>query len=130
MDAVGLSVSHGGRAPRKTPTRVVRAPWRRGAWSSAELALALQAQRAEFLSIIGKRGDARGLPQEVLEEVVNDAICVVVMMRRPVRTEEHMLGAFWTTARILLRQRHEGRNRLRLWRQTRRGRVDLATHLV
>lgn len=51
-----------------------------------EVALALQAQRAELLSVIGNRGDARGVPQDVLEEVVNDAICVVVMMRKPVRT--------------------------------------------
>jgi hypothetical protein len=114
MDAVGLPVSHGGRAPREAPTRLVRAPWRRGAWSSAELALALQAQRGELLRVIGKRGDARGVPQDVLEEVVNDAICVVVIMRNPVRSEEHLLGAFWTTARMLLRQHHEGRHRLRV----------------
>lgn len=73
------------------PPQGLRAPWRRGAWSSAEVALALQPRRAELLA---KRGDARGLAAEVLEEVVNDVMCVVVMIRRPVRWEEHLLGAF------------------------------------
>lgn len=69
--------------PRQGPSRRLRAPWRRGAWSfSAEVALALHAQRAELLRTIRTRGDARGVAETILEEVVSDAICVVVIMRR------------------------------------------------
>jgi len=130
MDSVGLSLAQGSRVPRKPAPRALRAPWRRGAWSSTEVALALQAQRAELLSAIGKRTDAHGMPREVLEEVLNDAICVVVMMRKPVRSQEHLLGAFWTAARILLRQHHEGRHSLRVGSRTRVGLEDVAAQLV
>lgn len=87
MEAFESSPSQGMRVRRRTPPQGLWAPWRRGAWSSAEVALAVQPRRAELLSALPKRGDARGLAPEVLEEVVNDVICVVVMMRRPVRSE-------------------------------------------
>jgi hypothetical protein len=58
----------------------LRAPWRRGVWSRVEVAAALQAQRAELLRVLSARGDSRGLSETVLEEVVDDAIGVVVMM--------------------------------------------------
>lgn len=45
---------------------------------------------------------------------MNDAICVVVMMRRPIVSDEHLIGAFWTAARILLRQHHEGHHSVRV----------------
>jgi hypothetical protein len=130
MESVGLSDSHGRRVPRRAPPRLLRAPWRRGKWSSAEVALALQGQRAELLSILGNRGDARGVGQEALEEVVNDAICVVVMMRKPIGSEEHLLGAFWTATRMLLRQHHEGRQNVRVGSRTRVGLDDVAARLV
>ena len=59
--------------------------------------------------------------QTVLEEIVDDAIGVVVMMRRPICSEAHLMGAFWTTARILLRQHYEGRYRLRVGSRSRVG---------
>jgi hypothetical protein len=114
-----------GRSPRR-----LRAPWRRGAWSSAEVALALQRQRGELSRTLAARGDARGLPETVLEEVLNDAICVVVMMRRPIVSEEHLLGAFWTTARILLRQHRDGRHSVRVGSRSRVGLESVAAHLL
>jgi hypothetical protein len=106
-------------APRTA--RRLRAPWRRGAWSSTEVAAALQSQREELLAAIARRGDARGLAASTLEETVNDAICIVVMMGRPIVSEQHLMGAFWATARILLRQHHEGRHSLRLGSRARVG---------
>jgi hypothetical protein len=49
MGAVDLSISQGLRArgTREGSVRLLRAPWRRGAWSSAEVALALQRYRAK-----------------------------------------------------------------------------------
>jgi hypothetical protein len=130
MESVGFSVSHGSRVPRGAPTRRLRAPWRRGVWSSAEVASALHAQRAELLTAIGNRSDARALAPDVLEEVVNDATCVVVMMRKPIRSEEHLLGAFWIAARMLLRQHREGRHTLRVGSRLRVGLEDVAAHMV
>jgi hypothetical protein len=106
-------------APRTA--RRLRAPWRRGAWSSTEVAAALQSQREELLAAIARRGDARGLAASTLEETVSDAICIVVMMGRPIVSEQHLMGAFWATARILLRQHHEGRHGLRLGSRARVG---------
>jgi hypothetical protein len=57
----------------------------------------------------------------VLEEVVDDAIGVVVMMRRPISSEAHLMGAFWTAARILVRQHREGRHRVRVGSRSRVG---------
>jgi DNA-binding CsgD family transcriptional regulator len=121
MGSVELGISHATRAQRERSLRRPRAPWRRGAWSATEVAVALNAQRNELLGVLRLRGDARGLSETVLEEVVSDAICVVVMMRRPVVCEEHLLGAFWTATRILLRQHHEGRHSLRLGSRSRVG---------
>ena len=61
------------------------------------------------------------MPAGVLEELVNEAMCVVVMMRRPVVCEEHLMGAFWTAVRLLLRHQREGRRDLRVGS---RGRVQ------
>jgi hypothetical protein len=123
-------ISQGTRVSRQKPRRRLRAPWRRGAWSSAEAAQALQAQRADLLRTLSCRGDARGVPEAVLEEVVNDAICIVVMMRRPIVSEEHLIGAFWTAARILLRQHHEGRHSLRVGSRSRVGIEAVAAQVV
>jgi hypothetical protein len=67
------------------------------------------------------RGDARGVPVGVLEEVVNEAICIVVMMRQPIVCEEHLMGAFWTAVQLLLGHYREGRRGLRVGRRTRVG---------
>jgi DNA-binding CsgD family transcriptional regulator len=121
MGSVELGISHGRRAQREKSLRRPRAPWRRGAWSATEVALALNAQRDELLGVLRSRGDARGVSETVLEEVLSDAICVVVMMRKPVVSDEHLLGAFWTATRILLRQHHEGRHSLRVGSRSRVG---------
>jgi hypothetical protein len=123
MGSIDLSVSQGSQAHRRREgsVRRLRAPWRRGAWSTGEVALALQAQRAELLRALCARGDARGVPGEVLEEVVNEAICIVVMMRRPIVSEEHLMGAFWTAVRLLLRHYREGRHGLRVGSRVRVG---------
>jgi hypothetical protein len=123
MASLDLSVSQElqARSPRTGAVRRLRAPWRRGAWSTGEVALALQAQRADLLRALRARGDAHGVTEDVLEEVVNEAIYVVVMMRRPIVNEEHLMGAFWTAVRLLLRHRREGRDSLRVGSRNRMG---------
>jgi DNA-binding CsgD family transcriptional regulator len=69
------------------------------------------------------------MSETVLEEVLNDAICVVVMMRRPIVSDEHLIGAFWTATRILLRQHHEGRHSLRVGGRSRVG-LEAVTALL
>jgi hypothetical protein len=130
MGSVELGTSHGRRAQRQNSLRRPRAPWRRGAWSSTEVAVALNAQRDELLGVLRSRGDARGMSETVLEEVVSDAICVVVIMRRPIVSDEHLIGAFWTATRILLRQHHEGRHGLRVGRRSRVGLEAVSTLLT
>jgi DNA-directed RNA polymerase specialized sigma24 family protein len=61
------------------------------------------------------------MSETVLAEVVDDSIGIVVMMRRPIRSEAHLMGAFWTTTRILLRQHREGRHQLRVGSRSRVG---------
>ena len=120
MGSIDSTISQGppAVARRVGSGRRLRAPWRRGAWSAGEVALALQAQRGELLRALCA-GDARGVPEGVLEELVNEAICVVVMMRRPIVSEEHLMGAFWTAVRLLLRHHREGRHSLRVGSRTR-----------
>src|ERR1700690_409696 len=115
MGSIDVSISYGfrSRVQRDGPVRRLRAPWRRGAWSAGEVALALQAQRAELLVAVRARGDARGVPVGVLEEVVNEAICIVVMMQQPIVCEEHLIGAFWTAVQLLLGHYRQGRRSLR-----------------
>jgi hypothetical protein len=60
------------------------------------------------------RADTRGVPESTSEEFVDEAIATVVMMRRPIISDEHLLGAFWKTLSICLRHRREGRHRLRV----------------
>jgi DNA-directed RNA polymerase specialized sigma24 family protein len=123
MGSIDLSVSQGlqARARLEGSVRHLRAPWHRGAWSTGEVALALQAQRDELLRALRARGDAQGVPGDALEEIVNEAICIVVMMRRPIVSEEHLMGAFWTAVRLLLRHYREGRHSLRVGSRARVG---------
>jgi hypothetical protein len=116
-----------GNAPRRSWPQATRAPWRRGAWTRSEVAGALHAQREMLLCRLRVRGDARGLPEGVLEEITSDAIGIVVMMRRPIASEEHVIGAFWTTARVLIRQHREGRHQIKVGRRARVGLEDAAT---
>ena len=52
---------------------------------------------------------------------MDDAICAVVMMRRPVSSEEHLVGAFWVAVRMLLCHYHEGRGQIRVGSRRRAG---------
>jgi hypothetical protein len=80
----------------------------------AEIARALQAQRRQLLRAAAARSDARGLPEDLVEELVDEAICTVVLMRKPIASEEHLIGAFWTAVRLLLCHHREGRRRIRV----------------
>jgi hypothetical protein len=48
------------------------------------------------------------------EEIVDEAICAVVMSRHAVVSEEHLLGAFWTAVGLVLKEHHAGRRLLRV----------------
>jgi hypothetical protein len=50
----------------------------------------------------------------VREEIVDEAIGLVVMSREPVRNEQHLLGAFWSSVGFLLAERRAGRHGLRV----------------
>jgi hypothetical protein len=106
MGAVDLTVSRGlpARSRRRGAVQRLRAPWRRGAWSSVEVALALRAQRPELLWAVRARTDAGGVPEGVREELVNEAICIVVMMRRPIASEEQT-----HPADVRAKRKHRGR---------------------
>ncbi len=93
---------------------VLRAPWRRGSWSPEEVAHALNARREELCRALERRRDAFGVPAEMREEIVDEAICAVVMSRRAVVSEEHLLGAFWTAVGLVLKEHHAGRRLLRV----------------
>ncbi|HEY4451796.1 MAG TPA: hypothetical protein VGN13_09405 [Solirubrobacteraceae bacterium] len=123
IDATGTDAAGSGPAP-------LRAPWRRGPWSPAEVAAALRARRAELGRVLRARADARALSDQVVEEILDDAIAVVAMMRRPVVSEEHLVGAFWATARLLVRQHREGRHAIRVGSRTRRDFDEIAASLV
>ncbi len=108
------------RTPRRKdrvtapPFRGLRAPWRRGPWSPHEVALALHSKREELRREFARRSEARGIGTAVHGEIVDEAICAVVMMGREVVSEEHLVGAFWTAAHLVVRHHHEGRGRVRL----------------
>ncbi len=127
---VESSVPQVARAPVERPSHARRAPWRRGAWSQREVAAALQARRSELLGILRSRGDGRGMSETFLAETVDDAVSIVTMMRRPVSSEAHLMGAFWTTVRILLRHNREGRNEVRVGSRSRVGLEDVAGYVA
>jgi DNA-directed RNA polymerase specialized sigma24 family protein len=74
----------------------------------------LQGRRGELVRELGRRWDAVGVPAGVREEIVDEAICAVVMMRRQLVSERHLLGAFWVMVRVLLARYRQGRRDLRL----------------
>jgi hypothetical protein len=94
--------------------RLVRAPGRRGAWSAEEVAYALSEQRGDLRRALDRRQDAAGVAAGVREEVVDEAIGLVVMVREPIRDERHMLGAFWCSVRFLLAEHRAGRHAVRV----------------
>jgi hypothetical protein len=57
---------------------------------------------------------ARGLPAQVLDEIVGEASCATVIKPRAIRDEEHLRRAFWLSVKLLLARYREGRHRLRV----------------
>lgn len=108
FDSVSPAAGKDGRQRRLRP------PWRHGAWAPEEVALALHARREELLRESRGLSSARGLPGGVLEEIVDDAMCAVVMKRRAVIDEEHLRRAFWLSVKLLLARYREGRHRVRI----------------
>ena len=54
------------------------------------------------------------MPAGVRDEVLDDAIALVVMSREPIRNEQHLLGAFWRSVWFLLAEHRAGRHALRV----------------
>lgn len=109
---------------------IVRAPGRSGVLSPDEAAHALQARRAELCAAVDRRKDARFLSPGVRDEVVDEAIAVVVMSRKPIQNEEHLQGAFWTSVGYLVAERRAGRHELRVGSQRRVAFEPLAGELA
>ena len=84
LDPVSLKSEKDGRRQR------LRAPWRHGAWTPEEVASALHTRRKELLRELRGLPSARGLPVDVLEEILDDAVCAVVMKPRAILNEEHL----------------------------------------
>ena len=100
---------------------LVRAPGQRGALSPEEAAHALKAQRVDLRKRLDWRRDVAGLPEHVRDELVDEAIGLVVMSSKPIRDERHLQGAFWTSIGYLLMEHRAGRRDLHVGS---RGRVD------
>ncbi len=98
---------------RRGHTRwLVRAPGRQGALSPEEAAHALKAKRAELRKRLDWRRDVAGMPAHVRDEIVDEAIGLVVMSSKPIRSEEHLQGAFWASIGYLLVEYRSGRRDL------------------
>ena len=108
LDSISLTPGEDGRRRR------LRAPWLRGAWTPEEVALALHVRREELLRELRGLSSTRGVPDGVLEEIVDDAVCTVVMKPRAVLDEEHLRRAFWLSVKLLLARYREGRHRVRV----------------
>jgi hypothetical protein len=101
---------------------LVRAPGQRGALSPEEAAHALKAKRAELRRSLDWRRDVAGMPTHTRDEIVDEAIGLVVMSSKPIRSEEHLQGAFWSSIGYLLVEYRSGRRDLHVGS---RRRVDL-----
>src|ERR1700722_2395221 len=91
---------------------LVRAPGQRGALSPEEAAHASNAKRTELRRRLDWRRDVAGLPEHVRDELVDEAIGVVVMASKPIRDEQHLQGAFWSSIGYLLMAHRSGRRDL------------------
>jgi hypothetical protein len=98
---------------------LVRAPGQRGALSPEEVAHALKAKRAELRKRLDWRRDIAGLPERVRDELVDEAIGLVVMSSKPIRDEQHLQGAFWASIGYLLMAHRSGRRDLHVGSQRR-----------
>jgi hypothetical protein len=79
----------------------------------------LKAKRAELRKRLDWRRDVAGLPEHVRDELVDEAIGVVVMSSKPIRDEQHLQGAFWATIGYLLMAHRSGRRDLHVGSQRR-----------
>jgi hypothetical protein len=79
----------------------------------------LKAQRAELRKRLDWRRDVAGLSEHVRDELVDEAIGVVVMSSKPIRDEQHLQGAFWATIGYLLMAHRSGRRDLHVGSQRR-----------
>jgi hypothetical protein len=70
--------------------------------------------RGELRRKLDWRRDAARLPAPIRDELVDEAIALVVMSSKPVRDEQHLQGAFWTSIGYLLMERRAGRHDLRV----------------
>ena len=105
---------------RRGSTRwLVRAPGQRGALSPEEAAHALKAKRAELRKRLDWRRDVAGMPAHVRDEIVDEAIGLVVMSSKPIRDEQHLQGAFWSSIGYLLMAHRSGRRDLHVGSQRR-----------
>lgn len=93
---------------------LVRAPGQGGALCPEEAAHALQAKRAQLRRSLDCRRDVAGVPAYTRDEIVDEAICLVVMSSKPIRGEDHLTGAFWTSVGFLLAEHRAGRRDLRV----------------
>jgi hypothetical protein len=91
---------------------LVRAPGRQGPLTPEEVAHALKAQRPELRRALDRRRDVIGVPAHVREEILDEAIGLVVMSRKPILNEEHLQGAFWTSVGYRLIEHRSGRHEL------------------
>ena len=110
--------------------RLVRAPGQLGSLSPEEVAYSLKSQRAELRRRLDWRADAAGIPADVREEIVDDAIHLVVMSSKPIRDEQHVQGAFWQSIGYLLLEHKTGRHRLRVGLERSESRAGLSSLLL
>jgi hypothetical protein len=79
----------------------------------------LKAKRAELRKRLDWRRDVAGLPEHVRDELVDEAIGLVVMSSKPIRDEQHLQGAFWSSIGYLLMAHRSGRRDLHVGSQRR-----------
>jgi hypothetical protein len=72
----------------------------------------LKAERAELRKRLDWRRDVAGMPAHVRDEIVDEAIGLVVMSSKPIRSEEHLQGAFWASVGYLAMEHRSGRHEL------------------
>jgi hypothetical protein len=104
---------------RGHPRWLVRAPGQRGVLSPEEAAHALKAKRADLRKRLDWRRDVAGMPAHVRDELVDEAIGLVVMSSKPIRDEQHLQGAFWSSIGYLLMAHRSGRRDLHVGSQRR-----------
>jgi hypothetical protein len=112
------------RRRRPRAVRVIR-PSQRGSIAPQEAAAELHRRRSQLIGELRRRSEARGVPAQAQEEIIDDAITAVVMSPRAIANERHLLGAFWLAVAHRCRRYREGRHLTRLGSR-RRVELDLA----